>query len=218
MGAKADKLDPEGAAGMEKLMRRGKPVRVLRRISALSRARATLDTMKQVSNEGRGILARFKAILPGVKQDQPYEKQVVQAQALVDQLENDWIEGVLTPLTEAEAWAVRAHYTHLSLYLTRQLTQEGNTPEKVAANAAATETVDILGNQAWMAKWVGYSLKRTPEDGRRTATEPYWPEAIIPADLDPMVIGQLFSIYHEAFTPTEAELKKSAAPTTPRTN
>ena len=208
------KLDSEAAAGMEKLMRRSKPVRVLRRISALSKARATLDTMKQVSGEGRGILARFRAMLPGVQDEQPLEKQLAQAQALVDLLENDWIEGELTPLTEAEAWGVRAHFTHLSLFLKRQLTQEGNTPEKVAANKAADETVEILGNQAWMAKWVGYSLKR--KEGR--SLEPYWPDAIIPADLDPMVIAQLFGIYHAAFTPTEDELKKSAAPTTLKTN
>ncbi len=110
---------------------------------------------------------------------------------------------------------MRANFVHIELFLKSQLQKEGKTEEIKEANKAADKTLDLIGNQVWMSKWVGYALR---ERNSKDQFEPYWPEYLTPPDLEPSVIAQLYFEYHNAFTPSEAELKKSSAPTTRRTS
>lgn len=193
-------LDPEVVSAMQKLTRKSFPVKLHLRPQTLARARADLDALVQ-AKAGSGLKEKVKALLMPAHQ---LEAQIKRAQELVAILDADQIDGTLSPLSEQEVWAVRAHFTHISLYLKRQLLQPGESTEKKAANKAADDAIDIIANQVWMSKWVGFSLRRN--DGAL-----YWPNAETPPDLEPEVLAKLFNMYGEAFKPTESELKKYVA-------
>ncbi len=203
--------DSETASAMEKLTRRSRPVRVLRRVSALASAKAQLESLCQVA-AGDATLPRGlrKLLKLGHRKPSSFEPQIKVLEQAVAILENDWIDGELTPLTETEVWSVRAHFTKMGLYLNKQLVQGGEGADRKLADESARKAIDLIGNQFWISKWIAFSLKRKRLDGELTA---YWPDNECPADVEPGTIAQLYGWYTEAFTLTEAELGKSAAPT-----
>lgn len=205
-------VDPEVASGMAKLTRRSKPVRVLRRVAALARICAQLEAMKATKAAELPLIGRLREKLLG-SATPGLDAQIQVMEQAKAELENDFIEGELTPLTEMEVWQVRAYFTKLNLILGNGMLRGGTEPEQLAADQAGKDTMKLLGDQAWILKWVGYSLKvRNSKD----EFELYWPDAEVPVDVEPDVLTGLFNKYHEAFTPTPAELKKSAAPMTPK--
>ena len=208
-----EKIDPLTASAMQKITRRSYPVRVLRRVHALATAKADLDALKQAVAGTSGFLAPLLEKM-GRGGATALKERIKQQKRLVSELEADWIEGELTPLSEAEVWGVRAHYTHMEIFLRKQMRQEETTPEKKAANEAAEQAANIIGTQVWMSKWIGYSLKRKTAQG----LEPYWTNNEVPAEVEAKTIAQLFNLYHAAFTLTDDELKKSVAPKTPIRN
>ena len=205
-------LDPEVAGGMAKLTRRSKPVKVLRRVAALIRVRTQLEGLRSAKGAELPLISRLRDKLLG-SATPDLDGQIRVMEAAVAELEADFIEGELTPLTEMEVWQAKAYCTKLHLILAGGMLRGGTEPEQVAADKAGKDTVNLIGTQAWMMKWVGYSLKRKDEKGQLTL---YWPDAEVPMDVEAVVLADLFNAYHEAFTPTPAELKKSVAPTTPR--
>lgn len=208
----AQQADLDLARGMQKLTRSSWPVnKVLKKPQALARAKAQLDAFKQAQAAGdESFLGRLKVKVGLAPAAPSLAEQIALLEKNVEALEKDTLDGELTPLAESEHWSVRAHFLHLELFLKGQLQREGTSEEIKASNKAADQALEIMGNQVWTAKWVAYSLKRRTEKG----LEPYWPDFTVPDDVDPHVVMQLFGAYHAAFTLTEAELKKSPAPTT----
>lgn len=205
-------IDPEIASGMQKLTRKSWPVTMHARPHFLSKAKRDLEALLK-ARKGEGMI---EGLLAKLKPPKMIEARIRQAEEIVKRLEADVIVGELFPLSETEVWSVRAHFTHLGIYLHKQLMQGGETEEKKVANKAAQQTIEIIGTQAWMSKWIGYSFKRL--NSLDQVEGPYWPEAVIPAEVEPQVISELFTLYHQAFTPTESELKKSVAPMSPSLN
>ena len=210
-------LDPELSRGMEKLTRASWPVKAIKRPSALARACVERDAIKEAVNAtNEGLLARL-AVKVGLGAPTPsLDKQLVAAEEKVKALEEDVIDAVLVPLMERDKWAVHAQFVEIEIYLRSQIPrQPGNSPEIKAANAAADKALDITGNLIFMEKWVCYALKKQTPEGLQY----YFPrnaqaEFVVPEDIEKPVLQQLWAAYHNAFRPTEAELKKSSAPTT----
>lgn len=210
-------LDPELARGMEKLTRASWPVKAIKRPSALARACVQRDALQEAVNAtNESFLERAKVKLGLGAPTPSLDKQLELAQQHVKDLEEDVIDGFMVPLTESDKWSVQAQFLVIEILLKGQmLKQPGDSPEVKAVNEAMDKALDITGNMVYSEKWVGAALKKKTDKG----FEPYWPfnakgEVVVPLDVEKSVIERLWVAYHQAFVPTEAELKKLSAPTT----
>ncbi len=214
----APKVDAVEASAMSKLIVTEKPISAMARPRELARIRADLlrYTMA-LSGQGPSILGRLsqrlKSRLSG-DPDQPIKIQIEALKAREAKLATDIIEGILTPLTEAEAWAVRAFFAKQQIYLQRCL-EAGTLEDKPGPDAeavkmakdAAKEAIALVGGNYWVAKWIEMALKRRTDKG----LVPYFTAAQI-INVEPEALEYIFNLYHEAFTLTDDEIKKFAAP------
>lgn len=188
-----------------KLSRESAPAKVLRAPYQLAQTRAELErfkTAKGIKTESR-VMAFFHR---GSAADAPIEIKIEALKLREAQLAQDFIEGTLTPLTEAETWEVRCEWGAIrKTLLERELELQG--PAKEAYHAE----VEKASSGIWIQKWIGIALKKKEQVNGKWER---WGKPDAFAEVEPVALDFLFNLYHENFNLTDDELKKLRAPTT----
>lgn len=198
------KPDPLADPAFRKLSRESAPAKVLRAPYQLAQTRDELERFKDAKSikvESK-VMAFFHRRSTA---DLPIETKIKALQIREEQLAKDFIEGTLTPLTEAETWEVRCEWGAIrATLLERELELKGD------AKAAYHAQVEKASSGIWIQKWVGIALKKKDQvEGRWVR----WGKPDDFAEVEPASLDFLFNLYHEAFSLTDAELKKLQAPT-----
>jgi hypothetical protein len=195
----------EAEKAMRKLSRESAPAKVLRAPYQLAQTRMAIERFeaaKNIKTESR-VRSFFRRNRGA---DAPLDIQLKALKIREEALANDFIEGTLTPLTEAETWEVRCEWGAIrAMLLAKEDAYEGE------GKAIYHAEVEKVSSGIWIQKWVGIALKKKDKvDGR-------WERYAAPGqfgEVEPVAWDLLFSIYHETFNLTDAELKKLQASTT----
>lgn len=194
----------EVAPGFRKLTRESVPVKILRNPFQLTQVRADLERMRKAieAKAFDSVLAFFRK---RSTYDAPIETQIKALEMREAELAKSEIEAVLTPLTEAETWEARVEFGAIyNTLLKKAESYQG------AAKEAFKDEVEKTSRNIWVAKWIEIALKKPQQvDGK-------WVRYAAPGEglgIDPPTLDWLFNFYHDSFTLTADELKKSVAPT-----
>lgn len=194
----------EAAAGMRKLTRESAPVKILKAPFQLAQVRAEIERFsdaKKIKLENR-VMAFFHR---NSKADLPLDIQIQALRMREEKLSSDWIDGVLTPLTEAETWEVRCEWGAIrKTLLERELEYDGE------AKAAYHKEVEEASTSIYVSKWVGIALKQKDQVDNKWVR---YSKLGTFGQIEPDALNYLFNFYHESFTLTDDDLKKFAAPT-----
>lgn len=188
-----------------KLSRESAPAKVLRAPFQLAQTRAEIERFE--SAKKKRIESRMMAFLHRKSTaDAPLALQLQALKIREEALANDFIEGTLTPLTEAENWEVRCEWAAIKkTLLEHELELQG------AAREAYHAETEKASTGIWIQKWVAIALKKKEQVNGK------WERYAGPGelnDVEPVTLNYLFNLYHEAFNLTDDELKKLQAPTT----
>jgi len=191
---------PDTAAeAMEKLSKKEHPIRIQRHKYVVASLRADLEKLKQA---GGGKVKRAFLLLLFGKRQLPVEKQLDLLEQKCAEKEAEVIDGLLTPLSEAESWECKARYTEVLHYLATQhplaeLPEEGQASRSFAH--------DLAAKQAFLCARVHCALKKRKADG---SLQRYFSLAQV-SELDPRVVSDIADIYERVFVLSEDELGKS---------
>ena len=190
---------PDTAEALAKLIKREQPIRIQRHKHVVASLRADLDKLKQA---GGGKVKRAFLLLLFGKRQLPVEKQLDLLEQKCAEKEADIIDGVLTPLSEAESWECKARYTEILHYLATQHPMDELPDEGKVSRAFAH---DLVAKQAFICARVHCALKVRKPDG---SLQRMFSLAQV-SELDPRVVSDIADIYERAFVLTEDELGKS---------
>lgn len=194
------------APAMRKLTRESTPVKLLKSPFQLSEIRAEIERFQEAKDIKleSGFMAFFRRKSDA---DLPIEDQIKVLKAREEFLASDWIDGTLTPLSEAEKWEVRCEWGAIRKTL---LEKELQYAEGSQARIAYHDEVEKASSGIWISKWVGIALKL------KDRVEGKWVRCFPTGDLsaiEPVTLNYIFNIYHENFSLSDDELKKFVAPT-----
>lgn len=195
---------PDAAKAFKKLTRESAPVKVLRAPFQLAQCIAELDRFEKAKGvKTENFVKRFLSRRSTA--DLPIDVQIQALKIRKQALENDYVEGVVTPLTEAETWEVKCEWGAIrATLLERELELTG------PAKDAYHKEVEKASTGIWVQKWVGIALKKKDKEKDR------WVRWAKPGDfenVEPVALDLIFNIYHENFSLTDDELGKLQAPT-----
>lgn len=187
---------------MRKLSRESAPVKVLRAPYQLAQTRNEIERLqdaKRVKTESRMMAFLHRKTTA----DAPIDIKIQALKIREEALANDFIEGTLTPLTEADTWEVRCEWGAIrKTLLERELELQGSAKDAYHAE------VEKAASGIWIQKWVGIALKKKEQVNGK------WERYGSTTEAEPVALDYIFNIYHETFNLTDAELKKLQAPTT----
>ncbi len=186
-------MEETAITGLAKLATKSLPVKILLRKYQLADAKAELakyEASKKVN------LRRFAFFFKKPSKG-PIEFQVDILKGLIAKLENEWIEGVLTPISEGEHLQARAIFAATLSDISKVL--------KEFSKEAREETTDLVSRQALVTKWVEYALKK--KDKVNGEWVRYWEPGEI-SSIDPRTVQEIFSLYNQMFIITDEEKKK----------
>jgi hypothetical protein len=187
-------VDDDLETGLAKLAGREVPIRILKAQYQLPALKLQLDGVSQ-SGKRRWLFGFLKT---RSKSDEAEDLRRTIAKA-----EDDWLVGILTPLTVADEQECDAHY----IYAMRRLSKHPPELSTVEDRVAWAEALNMTANHSVLAKRIECALKvRNKEGLRRVLT---YGEA---KALDPRILVDLWNTYQKAFALTESELGKSRAP------
>jgi hypothetical protein len=181
-------------AAMAKILKGPVPVKVPK---YPYQAQALRDELTKYESAGKIRLSRFQfwKRTPG-----PIERQVGLLKAKVEALENEFLEGFLCPISEAEMWECRAYYTAMRLHIRRVFKWNDDISDTMRKDQETA--VDLVCDSAFVARQILCSLKRKVGEGfERILTEQELTQ------IDPRVFSGLYEIYAKEFLLTEDEKK-----------
>jgi len=199
-------MDEQTSIAMRKLLKDSVAVSIPRYKYEVATLQEELDRLKKtrkvkVSKKVFSFFERGRNI--------PIETRIAALESQIAQLSSVMIEGVLTPITEAEIWECRHEYTAQRIFLRRQQLMK----ERLSSDAsrAYDDALDMICNNVLLAKQVECMLKRKDKaDGQYVRLFNYNEVS----RFDARLLADLWLIYETEFILTADELKKSSAPQT----
>jgi len=131
----------------------------------------------------------------------PIEKRIDQLKLVILELGKEKIDGVITPLTEADIWECRCHYTAMRLHL-KKSQHDTLTAD---ANQSFEQALEICCNAVLLAKQIECFMKKKEKEGDNWVRLLTYEQT---SKLDPRILAELYNIYNQEFVLTDEQIKK----------